>query len=165
MSTSEKLIYELCGDDVPCAVDFDKLYEEGYHQNNNSTTHIGGLSGTISDVGRDDVDTLYGAQFKTVRYRTPYYENMEVHTVNTPWLAEHQEHTFMNRIKELNEEPVQTYKDLELSPVPIERYEEYVPTIYRLEGFGEPMLGTNKMTTLVVILLILFIIYCVLSQA
>lgn len=162
MSTSQKLIYELCGEDVPCAVDFDMLYKEGYHQNNNSITHLGGLSGATSDIGRDDMETLYGAHFKAVQYRTPHYESMEVHTLGTPWLAEHQEQTFMNRIKELNEEPVQTYKDLKLSPIIETSYDNYVPTIYRVEGFSAGSNASNLTKYLVVALAVL-IIYFVLK--
>ena len=164
MSTSQKLIYELCQGDQPCMVDFDKLYEEGYNQNNSSTTHLGGLSGAVSDVGRDDVENLYGAFFKPVKYHTPYYSSMEMHTIHTPWLAAYKEHTFMNRIKELNEEPVLTYKELQISPVPTDKYVEYVPTIYKVEGFGPNKLQFNKLTTLIVVVFFIIVICFILNK-
>ena len=162
--SSQRLIYELCQGDEPCMVDFDKLYEEGYNQNTSSITHLGGLSGAISDTGRDDAENMYGAFFKPVRYRTPYYESMEVHTIHSPWLATHQEHTFMNRIKELNEEPVQTYKDLTLSPIPTNKYADYVPTIYRVEGFGPDKLQLNKSSNLIIVLFVVLLIYFIIKK-
>jgi hypothetical protein len=67
---------------------------------------------------------------------------MELHTVNTPWLATHHEDTFLNRIKELNEPPVQTYKDLKLSPIKQNRYHDYIPMVYKRSDYTD---GVNTL--------------------
>ncbi len=102
-----------------------------------SLTHLNGLSGA------ENYET-YGAQFETAEYKTPYYERIERVFVKSPWLGEHREHTYMNRTKERNQEPIQTYKNLKLSPIPAQMYETYVPTIYKIEDSGKRIITANK---------------------
>jgi hypothetical protein len=154
MPSIESLIPEICQGDTPCLINYDKPGETGYNKNFNSVTKLGNLSGHPSD----DSNTLYGAEFHTVNYNTPYYETMETRVTRTPWLAQDaQEATFMNRIKELNEEPVQTYKDLELSPISTNNYEKYVPVIYTVEGFDSN--DKLQVKQILITILIIFVIY------
>jgi hypothetical protein len=120
-------MYEPCDGSQPCIVEFNK---HGNRNNMSSMTHLGDLIGHMSDRGRDDLEQSLGAEFKHVKYQTPFYEKMKTYKFNRPWLAKHQEHTFMNRIKELNEAPVKTYDSLKLSPISQDKYDSYVPTIY-----------------------------------
>ena len=117
-----------------------------------------------------------GAQFKDINCkRDPHhYEKVETVTQVAPWnpIAIAHEATYMNRIKALNEPPVETYRELELSSVPADNYEEYEPMIYteeepvsnpylvcpnRIEGFSNKENNDYKWS---IILCILITIYC-----
>ncbi len=115
-----------------------------------------------------------GAQFKDIscKIKPKHYEKVERVTLVAPWnpIAIAHEATYMNRIKRLNEPPVETYRELELSSVPADNYEEYEPIIYTeeepvkipslnchntIEGFS------NKENNYVYLILsIIFTIFC-----
>ena len=99
----------------------------------NSLTHLGGLSGAPDNsyIGDShDSDSNYGAEFKYINIKSPYYEPIISQRVSPGWLAEKQEQTFMNILKAKNEPPVKTYADLKLSSIPDQQYETYEPVIY-----------------------------------
>ena len=82
---------------------------------NASLTSLGYLDGTMPFDTQEG--SVYGAEFMPVEMHTPYYDRMLTATVEVPWLAEPEEGSYLNRLKEMNEPPVQTYKELELKPV------------------------------------------------
>lgn len=125
---------EMCQNNEACVIDWNKLRQWNNQEGNFATslTHLGGLEGVV-DTNTDD-RSVYGAEFMPVEMHTPYYERMLTETVKVPWLAQDMERTFMNRTKVLNEPPVQTYKELKLSSIPQQNYEQ-VPE--QVEGFGE----------------------------
>lgn len=141
---------ETCGKGSPCKPTWNKLNIPG-----SSLTHLNGLSGTSEDVG--EKDSIYGAQFQTVKYNTPYYEFMDVKYVETPWLGEPFEHGFMNKIKELNEPPVKDYKNLKLTAIPTNNYETKI-----YEGF-DTNTKNNKIKYALTAILIAIIIICVMN--
>lgn len=113
---------------------------------NASLVTLDGLDGSVPTDTREG--SVYGAEFMPVDMHTPYYERMLTTTVQVPWLAESEEGTYMNRLKELNEPPVQTYKDLKLTPVSQNTHE-------LVEGFGLSL----DYVTLFKILLIAVLLY------
>lgn len=150
---------EICNNDVACMANFNKMrskYEKaGYY--NTSLTHLNGLSG-VTPVDTDQ-GSIYGAEFKTVHSKPAYYEYLTSELVEAPWLGQPVETTFMNQLKVLNEEPVQTYKDLQLSSIPQDRNEVYKPIIY-LEGFGKNDTQNYffKLLMVFVVILIIFLL-------
>jgi hypothetical protein len=136
---------ELCHNSVACMTDWNKLrpYYEKNGQYRTALTHLGGLSGAIPS--NTDEGSIYGAAFMPVKAdNPPWYEVWSDDIVIAPWLAQRQEATYMNRTKVLNEPPVETYKELILSPIPQEKYEKYEPIINTLEApswtdrYGKP---------------------------
>ena len=132
---------QIQGSDIPCMA-IKRRDDES--DNGASLTHLGGLSGapalpTVDSYGGGGLYSsgIYGAQFKTIHKPTPYYDRNIPVTIVAPWLAQKQEATFMNRIKEKQEPPVKTYKDLKLSSIPDNMNEIYEPVIYKREA---PML-------------------------
>lgn len=153
---------EFCNNSVPCMADWNKIREKYENKNyfNTSLTYLDGLSGSVPL--NTDEGSIYGAQFMPIDMKTSYYEMMTTETVQVPWLAQDQERTFMNRTKELNEEPVQSYKDLKLSSIPQEQNEKYKPLIY-IEGFN--YFDTEHYRfKIIMILVVIFIIYLLLKQ-
>jgi hypothetical protein len=61
---------------------------------------------------------------------TPYYERMLTETVIAPWYDTVQEASYMNGQKLLNEPYVETYRELDMGPIPQNNNSE-------IEGFGE----------------------------
>lgn len=182
---------KITGSDIPCM----KINKRGDFENKSSLTHIGDLPGApalpaVDSYGDGGIyaSTIYGAQFKEVQKPTPYYERNIPVTVTVPWLAEEQEKTFLNNTKEKQFPPVKTYRDLELSPIPDQKYESYVPTIYerekpidfqsivvndrvdnridnsnggvkKVEGFGKAIDRNINVIGLIVLILIIFLMY------
>ena len=72
--------------------------------------------------------------------------------VQVPWLAESEEGTYMNKLKEKNEEPVKSYKDLILSSI--------TQFFYEPEGFGDGI-GNLLFKILLIIFLLCVICYLV----
>src|SRR5438128_2608721 len=84
----------------------------------------------ITGQMQQNEETIYGSAFAPVDYLTPYYERTITAPIITPWLArDYDEATYMNRIKERNEEPVLTYRELKLTSIPEGNQE-------MIEGFG-----------------------------
>jgi len=104
-------------DDIPCIINNNKI-------NRGSLTQLGSLSGAPTDK-----NSINGASFKVVNYDTPHYEKIVTERVIAPWLAQNQERTFMNRIKEKNQDEVKTYANYKLYPIPDQKYETYEPII------------------------------------
>jgi len=81
----------------------------------NSLNGIGDMNGLTFD---DNTKSLYGAVMKDAIIKPTYYE----YTIDTvrrvPWLGKYSEDTFMNNTKRLNEDPVVTYRDYKLMPIP-----------------------------------------------
>jgi hypothetical protein len=156
---------QICQGDIPCVLEWNKLYEEGYNRNTSSLTHLNGLSGAPGEtVGNYQQETPYGAQFKEVTVPKQGYEQNVLVRVEAPWLAQHQEKTFMNITKELNEPPVKTYRDLKLESVGTQQNETYKPIIYKTEHFSpiinkNGLLVTHKIIIIAIILVIMTLIY------
>jgi hypothetical protein len=123
-----KEIIKYCEDGNPCVLDAPSY-------STNSLTHLGLLPGG-PDTDSNAQDNEYGAQFKSVNYKTPYYQLFVHERVKVPWLAAKCESTFMNRIKEKNEPPVKSYKDLLLSPLPYDNYGRVVEDFVAEESAG-----------------------------
>jgi hypothetical protein len=92
-----------------------------------SLTDLDGMDGSMPVDTKEG--SVYGAEFMPVEMHTPYYEKMLTTTVEVPWLAEPEEESYMNRLKEMNEPHVQTYRELKLSPVSDNVHQT-------VEGFG-----------------------------
>jgi hypothetical protein len=178
---------EVCPSDVPCFYDHSKNYEDFINSNKSSLTNLNGLNGatqalrTDQDRGRGpeylgtSITTTEGsgAEFRTVDFKTPYYEYMINETVDVPWLAKEEDKRFMNHIKEKNE--VETYKELELKPKPTIKFEKYEPIInisdkkYSDYNTYEPFdtsIITKRMNNImvaIIILILLILIYCIFS--
>lgn len=162
------------GKNKPC------LLKDNIKKNTNSLTHLYDLQGApelqaVSTFGKNNKSSIdYGAEFKTINRQTPYYERNIKVRVSPPWLAKEQEKTFLNYTKMLNREPVKTYKDLELSPIPDQKQETYEPIIYtmedpnynlgknigvnHIEGFGKIM-NNSWFLILTIVLIISFILF------
>lgn len=100
----------------PCDVDWSQIAgftnREGHFQT--STDGIDGISG----VSEKEQYNLYGASFMTAEdLHTPYYDRLITVRSNKPWFGQSMEQTYMNNTKKLNEDPVQTYKQLQLSSI------------------------------------------------
>ena len=147
---------EICNNSVPCMAAWNKLrakYEkDGYH--NTSLTELGGLKGAIPQ--NTDEGSIYGAEFMPVEHKADYYEYMTNEVVDSTWLAEGAERTFSNTVKEMSEPPVKTYRDLKLTSIPQQQYEDYKPLIY-IEGFGYNT-TEHYIFKIIMVILILFII-------
>jgi|688.fasta_scaffold519582_1 hypothetical protein len=116
-----------------------------------SLTDIIGLEGAVENNAYDG--SINGTEFMPVNMHTPYYERVITQTVSVPWLAQDMEKTYMNRTKEFNEPPVETYKELKLSNLSGQQYEN-------VENFGE---NTSNLTfkILCFIFLVMLVIYLV----
>lgn len=123
-----------------------------YHVSDASLTKLGNLSGYSKYS-----PATYGSSFKEVYYKIPYYETVVREIVVPPWLAQHQELTFMNELKRRNEPPVKTYRELKLGSIPAKQHAEYEPIIYTdvVEGFGNHF---NNYVLLGMVLIILLIV-------
>ena len=132
---------ELCQNNEACIIDWNKLRQWNDKEGNFATslTHLGGLEGSIPPNKEDG--SIYGAKFMPVTMHTPYYERMTTQTVNVPWLAQDMEKTFMNQTKVLDEPEIKAYRELKLSNVPQQMYENVEKTGETIEGFGENTQG------------------------
>jgi hypothetical protein len=126
--------------------------------------------------GEQSAMSTGGSKFRTIKLKPTYYERTVPIDVVVPWNKDalFHEATFMNRTKPLNEEPVETYKDLEFESVPGDNYEAYEPTIYiededqilpinpLIEGFNKnkQILDPVLINAIVIILIVIFILYC-----
>lgn len=114
----------------------------------------------IPGVQESSDDYVYGAAFREVKTYTPYYQKTIKKCASVPWLAKNEEAHFMNRYKAINEPPVVTYKELELSSVPYTNYENvpksyyFDPNILSIEGFG----GNRQLYALKIVFIILLIV-------
>lgn len=144
MSNYHKEKIKYCEHDAPCILE----HNDTKNISINSLTHLGLLSGT-SDI--DNRYSINGAQFKTINYKTPYFETKVYKKIKPPWLARQCEGTFMNRTKILNEPIVSTYKELLLSPISGNNYET-------IEGFGNINKFNRKIFIFIIILFFLLII-------
>lgn len=66
-----------------------------------------------------------GAEFKEINNIPTYFQVDPTYTVIAPWLGQNAEATFMNRTKELDQPPVRTYVDYQMSSIPQLDYGEY----------------------------------------
>jgi hypothetical protein len=106
----------------------------------------------VDDKGRGDDEILYGACFKPIKYKKPYYEKFVKYQMISPWFGSPYEGTFMNAFKRGNEPPVKMYKDLVLWPIPQNKFD-------MIEGFsGSSCNLANMLIIAVIILIILYII-------
>lgn len=96
---------------------------KGHMRGNGIGTNAYGLQSSMPNPGAQFKDVSCEARFKNPHH----YEKVETVTLVAPWnpIAIASEATYMNRIKRLNEPPVETYRELELSSVPADNYEEY----------------------------------------
>jgi hypothetical protein len=166
---------EVCHGDEPYFFEHD-VFAEFNKNNKHSLTHLGSLSGASHvdnarsfKFGDREPVTTYGAQFKTVDYDTPYYEYMTHGTVEPPWLAQHQEGTFLNNIKALNEPPVETYKHLKLDSISSQKFKPYESIlneqVKEVEGFGMPLFVEKNINNIMKIIIVsVFIIFIYLSN-
>lgn len=124
-----------------------------------SLNNLGCLAGSIpySEAGEG---TANGAEFKSVKTLTPYYERTNSYIVIAPWLAQKEEATFLNRLKLRNEPPVKTYKELEFRSIPQQKYMNYRPP----EGFGA-METQDYGFKILICLCIIFLIFLLLKNA
>ncbi len=83
-----------------------------------SLTHLGNLSGNM-----DDTNSTYGAEFTTAKEITPYYERMIHYTDQKPWKNQNIDKTYMNYYKRMNEPKVESYKELNFTPISQDNYE------------------------------------------
>jgi len=144
----------ICKNHETCIMDWDKIrgFYEKEGQFKTSLTHLNGLKGTYSPNG------VYGSEFMHVEdMHTPYYDRMTTETVKVPWQAEFQERTFMNRTKELNQRPFNTYQYIKTAPVSQEIHEQ-VP----VEGFGENT--QNLMFKVICIIILIYFIYRIINE-
>lgn len=82
-----------------------------------SLTDLGNISGN-----HEDSDT-YGAIINEVNALTPYYERSIHYIDQKPWANKNMDKTYNNYYKAMNEGPVATYRELELKPIPQDKYE------------------------------------------
>lgn len=155
-------------DSVTCALGWTQDYSTNPQVPQPSLTELGGLEGAVP---LDTIEgSVYGAEFMPVDMHTPYYEKMLTTTVAVPWLAQNEEATYMNRLKELNEPPVQTYRDLKLSSIPQEIHAGLEGFNDGLEGFDTSIEGFNAgqnydlFFKALMILFLLFFIYYLMKQ-
>lgn len=113
-----------------------------------SLTKIDGLDGA-------DEKDVYGAQFQNVEgvLHTPFYDRVITQKVKVPWLAEPQEATYMNRTKELNEEPYKSYRELRYQAIPAENNSFINP-----EFFGPGKEWIFKLLSLALIIVAVYFI-------
>lgn len=116
-----------------------------------SLTDLGNLQGYDYDGSK-----TYGAEINDIEITPKFYEKTETKFLKRPWLAESAEVTFMNNTKLLNEPPVQTYKDIQLTAIPQQKYES-------VEPFG-PKDNTGFVMKLISALLLLWIIFLVFKK-
>jgi len=107
----------------------------------------------VDDKGRGDEETLYGACFKPIKYKKPYYETYVKYQMVSPWFGSPYEGTFMNAFKRGNEPPVKMYKDLVLWPIPQDKFD-------RIEGFSGP---THSVISILVFVVVILIILSIIS--
>jgi len=106
---------------------------------NNSLTTLGDYSGAVDEMSRSVVDSydtaggLYGAAFESVPEKYSSYTKDYPITLVPPWFGQDNEKTYMNYLKTMNEDPVDTYKQLKLSSIP-DSYNSPVTNV--TEGFG-----------------------------
>lgn len=114
-------------------------------------TEIGDIKG-MPEVSDTLLRPVYGAMVKEIKKEVPYFTTTVSRIVEAPWLGQPHVQTYMNTIKRLNEQPVKDYRDLELSSVPTQTHETYVPP----ENFdplnGSPNVGLFILLALAVIL-------------
>lgn len=122
-------------------LDSNKIFSDNPTENlGTSLTKIGGLSG--APEGSPVKDFAYGAQFEDIPWpHTGNYDRVITVRVDPKWAAQPFETTFMNVLKARNEDPVPTYRNMEMSPIPAEQYEKYEPIIYTAD---EPTLCNKK---------------------
>ena len=119
--------------------------------NTTSLTKLDGLEGSYEE-------DVYGAEFQNVDgvLHTPYYDRFLTQRVAVPWLAQKQEATYMNRTKELNEEPYKSYRELRFSPIPSEKHGKA-----NLESFDA---GQEWIFKIISLILIVFVIYRIMIE-
>lgn len=101
---------------------------------------------------------IYGAQFQEAKESTNNiannretrpYEYIIKEKITPPWLGNGCENTFMNVIKERNQAPVKTYKQLILSPIPTQK------TASVVEGFRRMSNNRNVMLLSIIIIMLI----------
>ena len=160
MEQNIKNAREMLQKDQACVIDWDKVGGWTDQEGNftSSFTKLGGLDGaTDTNTHSNDV---YGAEFLPVEMHTPYYERTITQRFDVPWLGQPMEQTFMNRTKELNEPPVQTYKELKMSSIPQQNHESVYDQ--SVEGFGEK---TQNLTfKILCVLFLIMVIYFLMRE-
>jgi len=90
---------------------------------------------------------MSGASFQPINLIPRHFETTVSQMVRRPWLAEKMETTFMNREKEFNQPPVETYKYLKLLPPSPDMQEGFY------DGFNSAYL---KIFMIIIVLLIVY---------
>jgi hypothetical protein len=73
--------------------------------------------------GNHENSEVYGAEINEVNALTPYYERSIHYVDQKPWGNKNMDKTYGNYLKAINENPVITYRELELKPVSQDKYE------------------------------------------
>ncbi len=110
-----------------------------------SLTNLGNINGYS-----DNNNNILTAEFNEIKSLTPYYERTIHYVDQKPWGKRYMDTTYMNHSKLMNEEPVVTYKELELKPIPYGNYQF-------VEGFGEN--SQNFYAKLLSFMFVMFMIY------
>jgi hypothetical protein len=137
-----------------------------------SLTHLGNISGY-----NDNPDNVYGAEMTEAKTLTPYYERVVHYIDQKPWINQSFDKTYNNYYKQMNETPVVTYREYDLSPVSQDNY-EFIENFndynyyhnnnnfkYGLEHFDQKDVNNNDGENknfygkMLLILFVMFIIY------
>lgn len=127
---------KFCRNNFPCVMKHNRSISK-VRQGQNSLTHLGNLGGYLADSpsqGNAYMNNVYGASFQTVHREPNYYTYTETKTVLAPWEPEalRMEATYMNHVGQMNKGGYpKTYKELELSPVPLQTHEAYESPIHK----------------------------------
>jgi hypothetical protein len=132
--------------------------------NNNSLNKLGNY------IGYSSPNIIDGATYNKINHYSPPYEFRIKKWRPVPWLGQHQERTFMSRIK-YDSDNVKDYEEYKLKPIPNDNHNQYHSNhynhsnhVYYEEGFG-PELSyiSNFIWNILALVLILSVIYFIIN--